>query len=113
MSLRRPSCRIVAIEQVKATPDDWVWTYHRSPEHLRHNRINVLGRFIADYEAGKKAGRYVVGEPRLLDARAGSVNAIESQADHEDERGGARVVGESVGEVPVTVGARPQAEVHD
>ena len=26
---------------------------------------------------------------------------------------GARVVGESVGEVPVTVGARPKAEVHD
>ena len=55
------------MEQVKATPDDWVWTYHRSPEHLRQNRINVLARFIADYEAGKKAGRYVVGELPHLD----------------------------------------------
>lgn len=50
------------IEQVKATPDDWVWTYHRSPEHLRQNRINVLARFITDYEAGETAGRYVAGE---------------------------------------------------
>jgi len=54
------------IAQVKATPDDWVWTYHRSPEHLHQHRINVLARFLADYDAGKTAGRYVVGElPRL------------------------------------------------
>ena len=55
------------IEQVKATPDDWVWTYHRSPEHLRQTRINVLARFITDYEAGKTTGRYVVGELPHLD----------------------------------------------
>ncbi len=55
------------IAQVKATPDDWVWTYHHSPEHLRQHRINVLTRFIADYEAGKKTGRYLVGELPHLD----------------------------------------------
>ena len=55
------------MKQVMATPDDWVWTYHRSPEHLRQNRINVLARFIADYEAGKKTGRYLVGELPHLD----------------------------------------------
>ena len=55
------------IEQVTATPDDWVWTYHRSPEHLRQHRINVLARFITDYEAGKKTGRYLVGELPHLD----------------------------------------------
>ena len=67
-------CRFYAvvdsiIEQVKATPDDWVWTYHRSPEHLRQHRINVLARFITDFEVGKKAGRYVVGELPRLDFR--------------------------------------------
>ena len=41
------------ITQVKATPDDWVWFYHRSPEHLKENRVNVLRRFVADYENGK------------------------------------------------------------
>jgi hypothetical protein len=55
------------IAQVKATPDDWVWTYHCSPEHLRENRVNVLNQFIADYEAGKKAGRYHIGELPQLD----------------------------------------------
>ena len=55
------------MEQVKATPDDWVWTYHRSPEHLRQHRINVLARFITDYESGKKTGRYLVGELPHLD----------------------------------------------
>jgi hypothetical protein len=54
------------IAQVKATPDDWVWSYHRSPEHLRENRVNVLGKFISDYDSGKMEGRYRVGElPRL------------------------------------------------
>ena len=57
------------MEQVKTTSDDWVWTYHRSPEHLRQHRINVLARFITDYEAGKTDGRYVVGELPHLDFR--------------------------------------------
>lgn len=55
------------IAQVKVTPDDWVWTYHRSPEHLRQHRINVLARFISDYETGKRDGRYVPGELPNLD----------------------------------------------
>jgi len=56
--------RIIA--QVKATPDDWVWSNHRSPEHLKENRENVLRRFLTDFEIGKTEGRYVVGElPRI------------------------------------------------
>lgn len=54
------------IEQVKQTPDDWVWTYHKSPDHLRENRVTALRLFLKDYQAGKKEGRYVCGElPRL------------------------------------------------
>ena len=55
------------MEQVTTTPDDWVWPYHRSPEHMRQSLINVLARFITDYEAGKTTGRYVVGELPHLD----------------------------------------------
>ena len=55
------------IAQVKATPDDWVWAYHKSPEHLRENRVRALHRFLADYEQGKAAGRYVVGKLPTLD----------------------------------------------
>jgi hypothetical protein len=54
------------INQVKNTPDDWVWTYHRSPDDLKRNRIQVTERFCDDYEQGKAAQRYQVGElPRL------------------------------------------------
>ncbi|MEO0374308.1 MAG: class I SAM-dependent methyltransferase [Cyanobacteria bacterium P01_A01_bin.17] len=50
------------IAQVKSSPDDWVWSYHRSPEHLRRNREQVMQLFRQDYESGKQAGRYLVGE---------------------------------------------------
>jgi hypothetical protein len=50
------------IAQVKATADDYVWGYHKSPEDLRHNREQVIQRFLADYELGKKSDRYQVGE---------------------------------------------------
>ena len=50
------------IAQIKTTPDDWVWTYHQSPDHLKENRLSVLHRFVLDYERGKKEGRYIVGE---------------------------------------------------
>jgi hypothetical protein len=50
------------IGQVKATADDYVWGYHKSPEDLRHNRVQVMQRFLTDYELGKKGDRYQVGE---------------------------------------------------
>lgn len=50
------------ISQVKATPDDWVWSNHKSPDHLKENRVSVLRSFMPDYEKGKFAGRYIVGE---------------------------------------------------
>lgn len=54
------------IAQVKATPADWVWSYHQSPEDLRRNREQVMQRFLQDYSSGKQAGRYLVGElPQL------------------------------------------------
>jgi len=49
------------LSQVKASPGDWVWSYHRSPEHLKENRVNVLRRFVADYEEGRAQGRYIAG----------------------------------------------------
>jgi hypothetical protein len=50
------------ISQVKATPEDWVWSYHRSPDHLKENRIKVIKRFLTDFENGIAEGRYVPGE---------------------------------------------------
>jgi SAM-dependent methyltransferase len=48
------------IEQVRQTPADWVWSYHRSPDDLRANRVRVMAAFLADYSRGDE--RYVVGE---------------------------------------------------
>ena len=56
------------LKQVIATPNDWVWAYHRTPAQLRLLRVAVLERFLGDYEDGKAAGRYVVGAlPTLND----------------------------------------------
>lgn len=49
------------IDQVKATASDYVWSYHQSPDDLRNNRINVIQRFIRDYEKGKREKRYQPG----------------------------------------------------
>jgi hypothetical protein len=54
------------ISQVKQTPDDWVWSYHNSADHLKEYRVKVLNKFLQDYVVGKKEGRYVTGElPQL------------------------------------------------
>lgn len=50
------------IDQVKRTPDDWVWRYHRSPEDLRQNRIRALQQFLQDYEIGRQEQRYILAE---------------------------------------------------
>lgn len=49
------------IDQVRATPDDWVWTYHKSPDDLKANRIRAIETFLRDYDQGKQQHRYRVG----------------------------------------------------
>ncbi|AKG24087.1 hypothetical protein [Calothrix sp. 336/3] len=54
------------IEQIKQTPQDWVWTYHGSLEGLRKNRERAIDNFCQDYEQGKLEQRYEIGElPKL------------------------------------------------
>ena len=50
------------IGQVKATADDYVWEYHKSPEDLRYHREQAIQSFLADYELGKKGDRYQAAE---------------------------------------------------
>jgi hypothetical protein len=54
------------IGQVKATADDYVWSYHKSPEDLRHNRERAIQTFLADYALGKKGDRYQAAELPML-----------------------------------------------
>lgn len=54
------------IDQVIATPNNWVWSYHDSPQALKENRIKTIELFIDDYEQGKQDGKYLNQElPRL------------------------------------------------
>ena len=60
------------LSQVRATPEDWTWSYHRNPDDLRANRIIAMERFLSDYETGLQIGRYVVGQLPLLPFATGS-----------------------------------------
>jgi hypothetical protein len=48
------------IQQVRATLDKWNWDYHRDPDGLLANRRTAAAKFLADYEAGRRAGRYQI-----------------------------------------------------
>ncbi len=50
------------IKQVKATSEDYVWTYHQSPDHLRQNREQAIQKFLADYDLGRQGDRYQAQE---------------------------------------------------
>ncbi|HIK05507.1 MAG TPA: SAM-dependent methyltransferase [Trichormus sp. M33_DOE_039] len=79
------------IAQVERTPDDWVWTYHKSPNGLRKNREQAKQLFCADFERGKDEGRYEMGELPQLKYRDGefelglSSHFLFLYSDHFDE----------------------------
>lgn len=49
------------IGQVKARPERYVWREFADPDVLGATRLAAMHRFLADYDAGKGAGRYVEG----------------------------------------------------
>jgi hypothetical protein len=60
------------LAQVRATPEDWVWSYHSDPEDLLARRQTALERFLADYDQGLRERRYIIGELPSLPFPAGS-----------------------------------------
>ncbi len=54
------------IQQMRATPEKWVWRYHSGLDDLLASRIETIERFAADYEAGKSDGRYISAELPVL-----------------------------------------------
>ncbi len=52
--------------QVRTTPEDWCWRYHRDPDDLCAHRRAALDRFLIDYEEGKRQRRYITGELPVL-----------------------------------------------
>lgn len=47
------------MRQVEACQDQFEWNQIASPTALRQTRLHSMDIFLADYEAGRRAGRYV------------------------------------------------------
>jgi hypothetical protein len=54
---RVEQCHDRVIAQVKKTPDGFVWTHFRDPDHLGEGRLAAMRRFLADFEQGQHEGR--------------------------------------------------------
>ena len=70
IKIRFDACVDSIIEQVRNTPDNWIWSYHKSPDDLRANRENAIAIFLEDYDHGKIAGRYLNAALPKLDFQA-------------------------------------------
>jgi len=53
------ACHDDMVAQVRQQQDGFIWTDFRSPQDLGRHRLEVMQRFLADYEKGKAQGRYV------------------------------------------------------
>ena len=63
---RFEGCIDTVMAQVRAHPENYVWTFHRDPDDLLRTRRAAMMGFLADYPRGKASGRYVIGAlPRL------------------------------------------------
>jgi hypothetical protein len=47
------------VEGARRKADAFLWTEFRSPEDLGRRRLEITQLFLADYEAGRREGRYV------------------------------------------------------
>jgi hypothetical protein len=56
---RVEACYDVVISQVKGNLEKYNWGYFRDPDHLGQCRRAAMKKFLADFELGKQAGRYV------------------------------------------------------
>ncbi len=56
---RVEACYDVVISQVKENIEKYIWGYFRDPDHLGQCRRAAMKKFLADFDLGKQAGRYV------------------------------------------------------
>jgi hypothetical protein len=59
IELRVRDCYDRVIAQTRNNLDEFVWSYFRDPDHLGRCRLAAMARFLADFDQGKAAGRYV------------------------------------------------------
>jgi hypothetical protein len=68
---RVEACYDVVISQVKENIDKYIWGYFRDPDHLGKCRLAAMRKFLADFDLGKQAGRYVTASLPELPFRDG------------------------------------------
>jgi hypothetical protein len=56
---RVEDCYDTVISQVKGNVDGFVWDYFRDPDHLGECRLAATRQFLADFDKGKREGRYI------------------------------------------------------
>jgi hypothetical protein len=47
------------VEQVRLNAQNYVWTDFRDPDDLGRHRLATMRAFLADFDAGREAGRYL------------------------------------------------------
>ena len=66
LAKRFEEVRAEVLRQAELNRGEFVWDYFKTVEALGAERGRAMAGFLADFDAGKRAGRYVVGElPRL------------------------------------------------
>lgn len=63
---------VTVVTQVQQSLHDYVWTTFADPAALGRHRLATMRRFLADYEAGKAAGRYLTQALPTLDFADGA-----------------------------------------
>ncbi|HXE55531.1 MAG TPA: hypothetical protein VN541_21085, partial [Tepidisphaeraceae bacterium] len=56
---RFEACVDSIMSQVKARPENYVWTYHADADALLRTRRAALENFLSDYATGRRQGRYL------------------------------------------------------
>jgi hypothetical protein len=62
--------------QIRASPDDWTWGFHRDADDLCRNRRKALEGFLADYGDVRRAQRYVTAELPALPFESDSFGLV-------------------------------------
>ena len=60
------------MEQLRQNQADFVWQFFDSPDDVARERRRAMDAFLADYEAGRAAGRYVASGLPSLDLADGA-----------------------------------------
>jgi hypothetical protein len=64
-------CHNDMVAQVRQQQDGFVWTDFKTPEDLGRHRLQVMRRFLADFDTGKIRGRYLTASLPVLPFAAG------------------------------------------